>query len=234
LDDALITATQALRSGMERMSAISQNLVNASTPGYRRVVPLARGFDGTLAEAARTHGIETAVDARAGAPMRTGRPLDLAIDGDGWFELSGPQGTGYTRHGSFRLAADGRIVNEAGFALMGSGGPIVVDGTEVSIAADGEVLQRGRRPAGQVKTVRLDGAALVKGNDGLMRLARGEAQSPAERPRLKVGHLEGSNVSVPREMTELMQTMRSFEAMQRVMQAYDEQLGSAIQKLTEF
>jgi flagellar basal body rod protein FlgG len=62
----------------------------------------------------------------------------------------------------------------------------------------------------------------------------GEASPMDGKPRLKVGHLEGSNVAVPREMTDLMQNLRAFEAVQRLMTSYDDQLGSAIQRLSEF
>lgn len=239
MDDALVIGAQALRAGMDRLNATSQNLVNATTPGYRRSVVAARPFDSVLSATALQGGgiapanLSYGVDDTPGAPMQTGKPLDLAIDGEGYFELTGSSGTGYARQGSFRLAADGRVVNEQGYALMGAGGAIVADGPDARVAADGEVTLRGRS-IGQVKTVRLDRRQLIKGEDGLLRLVSGEASAMDGRPRLKVGHLEGSNVAVPREMIDLMQSLRAFEAVQRLMTSYDDQLGSAIQRLSEF
>ncbi|WP_332879429.1 flagellar hook-basal body protein [Massilia sp. S19_KUP03_FR1] len=245
MSNALITAVDSMQNDMRLMETLSQNMVNISTPGYRRVQPAAPAFAQALAAAqpgaaARltSSAVPTpplaSVDLTHGAVKPTGRDWDLAIDGDGYFELATPNGLAYTRAGDFALDARGRLVSTAGFPVQGVQGDIVLDGPAATVGRDGRITQDGREVA-QLRIVRFaDAKALHPGAAGALQPLAGAVGEQDTRSQLLTGHLEASNVAPMREMVALMQTTRHFEAAQKLYQGYDEMLGNAIQKLGQF
>jgi flagellar basal-body rod protein FlgG len=243
MSNALVTAIDSMQNDMRQMETLSQNMVNISTPGYRRAIPSAPAFAHALA-AAQPAGLaapataapaaQAAVDLSHGAVKQTGRAWDLAIDGDGYFELATPEGPVYTRAGDFALDARGRLVSQSGFAVQGSQGDIVLNGPDAAIGRDGRITQDGRE-VGQLRIVRFaNAAALERSPSGALRAAAGATGEIDTRAQLLSGHLEGSNVAPMREMVAMLQTTRHFESAQKLYQGYDEMLGSAIQKLGQF
>ena len=118
--DALAIAARSMSDDIQRLAAISHNLANATTPGFKGEVTASRPFieflqaasPGGLASLATTlPELQTWTDHRAGPLQYTGHALDLAIEGDGFFELESSSGPVYTRRGSFQLDASGRIVD---------------------------------------------------------------------------------------------------------------------------
>lgn len=244
MDDALITVIQAMRNHQERLATISHNIANANTPGYKRAVPVLQPFAQVLDLAAANASpsaprFAPVTDATAAQGVHTGRPLDLLVEGDAFLELVGRDGLGYARSGSFRLDPGGKLLDARGAALQGSGGALTLGGEELTIKADGTLLQGGRT-VGTLKLVSWPRGALVKGGDGLLRPAApvgAAAPAPAApegRVVVRTGQLEGSNVSTARESVMLLETSRSYEALARFLSAYDEQIGTTIQKLGEF
>ena len=239
MSNALVTAIDSMQNDMRQMETLSQNMVNISTPGYRRAIPSAPAFAHALAAArpagtAAAAAAPAAVDLSHGAVKQTGRAWDLAIDGDGYFELATPEGPVYTRAGDFALDARGRLVSQSGFAVQGAQGEIVLNGPDAAIARDGRITQDGRE-VGQLRIVRFaNAAALERSPSGALRAAAGTAGEIDARAQLLSGHLEGSNVAPMREMVAMLQTTRHFESVQKLYQGYDEMLGSAIQKLGQF
>lgn len=239
MSNALATAIDSMQNDLRRMDTLSQNMVNVSTPGYRRALPAAPAFERALAAAQPAGGAAAppplpSVDLTHGAVKPTGRAWDLAIDGDGYFELATPAGLAYTRAGDFALDARGRLVSPAGYPVQGLQGDIVLDGPAATVGPDGRITQDGRE-VGQVRIVRFAGAgALRPAATGLLEPVPGAAPEAATRAQLLSGHLEGSNVAPMREMVALLQTTRHFESAQKLYQGYDEMLGSAIQKLGQF
>lgn len=240
MSNALITAVQSMNNDLRYMETVSQNMVNIATPGYKRAIPVAPAFDeamraaGASGVAGSVPAVQTVVDLSAGAVKQTGRGWDLAISGDGYFELATADGLAYTRAGDFRLDARGRLVSQNGDPVQGLQGDLIVSGNGVSVDAGGRVMQEGRE-IGQLRIVRFEHPkTLVKTGAGLLRAstASGALQDP--RPAVQSGYLESSNVAPMREMMALMQTTRHFEATQKLFQGYDEALGSAISKLGQF
>jgi flagellar basal-body rod protein FlgF len=232
------TALAALQNDMQRIRVIANNMVNASTPGYRREVLVHRAFDAQLAQMRGslpmgTPAGELAVDTSAGSAIATGQPLDVFIAGSGYFEVNGPKGVAYTRNGRFHLDPAGRLVTHSGAAVMGQAGEIVSPGGRLTISADGQV-STDRGPVDRLKVVALKGPGFTKTADGNLMPAEAATASPARSVSLRVGFIEGSNVATQREMVGMMEALRNFEALQKVMQGYDEQLGTALQKLGEF
>jgi flagellar basal-body rod protein FlgG len=219
------------------------NIANAQTPGYKREVVSASAFGTQLSAAASALAVHT--DQRPGTLKATGQALDLALSGPGWFEVATPGGVAYTRHGQFRLDAQGRLVTPHGHPVMGEGGEIVLLHGNPVIDAAGRVFEAtstgraavhgaGSVPTAQLKLVQFDAAAPMRRlGDGLV-LPQGEP-SPARPGALQVrqGFLENSNVSHLHEMVQLLETVRHMESMQKVALGYDEMLGASIRKLGE-
>lgn len=242
--DAITIAAIGMQDSINRLNSTSQNLANVSTPGYKKEIPVSRSFAallgevtvdiGTVADAASISIPEKVIDYTPGTMRYTGNPLDVAIDGDGFFEVETESGPAYTRQGALHIDMDGRLVTAEGLPVVGSGGPIVISGTSATIARNGEVYQ-GEQLAGKLRMVRFSN------KEGLMELGGGlYAQGSATMLNdpvdvgFRSGFQENSNVNSAQEMVRLSETMRHFESMQRVIQGYDEIMGNAIQKLGEF
>jgi flagellar basal-body rod protein FlgG len=244
MSNALTIAVQSMQNDLSRLDAISQNAANINTPGYRRTITTSTSFADVLSLSRGRTGagasltlpsMTSAVDTTHGALKATGNPLDLALDGEGYFELSTPTGPAYVRTVSARLDEQGRLVNQAGLLVNGTGGDIVADGSNATIGPRGEVLVHGEAVA-HLRVVRFDDPhALEKTPDGLLRPKSANA-TPQEAATVQVrsGFLEGSNVTPLNEMVAMLETSRHFESQQKLFQGYDEQLSNAIQHLGQF
>lgn len=246
MSNALIAAVQSMQNDMRRMETVSQNMVNIATPGYKRAMPVANAFSeamgaaaaaGPLAQPGGAPTLTSVLDLSPGPLKQTGKPWDLAIAGDGFFELDTPEGPAYTRAGDFRVDGRGRLVSQAGFAVQGMQGELLVNGGAGAAAVidhSGRIVQDGAT-IGQIKLVRFDDPkALVKNAAGLLQASGKHSAATEAHPELQVGFLESSNVTPMREMVSMMETTRHFEAAQKLFQGYDEKLSSAIQKLGQF
>src|SRR5450631_1558972 len=153
MNSGLYSALSGNIAAMKRMDIISNNLANVNTPGYKKDKML---FESMLAGTSNPPAVpqgSTAdpilqkenvyIDYGAGPVSQTGNPLDLAIDGDGFFVVQTPDGQAYTRQGNFRLGADGTLVTSGGFPVLGQNGSIHVQGSVVDIDAKGVVTVDG-------------------------------------------------------------------------------------------
>lgn len=261
MQEVLALALQSMQQDMQRLDRTGLNLANALTPGYQREVVSARplrlgtpsfaAMVGTAAAAAVTEnapavsphapaaGLLVQTDHRPGTLRSTGQNLDVALAGAGYFELSTPGGPAYTRQGNFRLDAQGRLVTAQGHAVMGRGGEILLQSSQVRIDAqgnifDGDGVGRTDRPVAQLKVVEApQPSQLRRLGEGLMSIDGQPGQLADADIRIQQGFVENSNVSSMHEMVQLMQTMRHFESMQKVALGYDEMTGQAIRKLGE-
>ncbi len=218
------SAAAAMRVSSQRIDNSAINVANISTPGFKRrlssadqVQPL---FNSTLAR--------IRVDLRSGKVTETSRPLDLAINGDGYFQLRAGDRLVYSRQGAFSIAADGRVVTPQGYVLQqAGGGDLNLDSSNVQIAGDGTVLD-GDRPLGRIALFTARTAADIDPIDGsIFGIAEDAAQEMAS-PSLRQGALETSNVSLGDEMVSMMGALRGAETGARLVQVYDDLLGKAI------
>nr|WP_091670233.1 flagellar hook basal-body protein [Massilia sp. PDC64] len=242
MSDLMVVVASAMRQDEARLQGIAQNLSNALTPGYKRQVvaggAFAAQFDAAAAPlstvGASVVGVRTLVDQSAGTLRATGSGTDIAIDGDGYFELATPDGPLYTRRGSVRLDASGRLVGPRDLPVMGAGGEIVLSGEPFTIASNGDIVQGGVTVA-RLRVVHFRDAGLLEPMGGGSYAQGGAAIDDAVAPvRLRVGYEENSNVDTAHEMVGLTAAMRHFEAMQKIAQGYDEVLEKSIRKLGEF
>lgn len=219
----------------------ANNIANADTTGFKaEQLLLGTEVGGRARNDAVRPGVSFVLDNGVGrdygqgALSQTGRPLDFAIEGEGvFFELQTGQGLAYTRDGAFTVDPEGRLVTEAGHAVQGEGGEIVLDPTrgEASVGADGTVSQQGQA-VGRLKLVRFDAlAALSKGGDGLYRNASNAAALDAADARVRQGMLEASNVNSILEITNLIEISRAYERITRMIENTNDLSRRAVERL---
>jgi flagellar basal-body rod protein FlgF len=229
MDKLIFTAVAGAERLMRAQQVHANNLANLDTAGFRASMEVADhqqlkgyGYDDTHLATQQAD----AVSARAGAIRETGRPLDVAIGGQGYLAVQSGDGEAYTRAGEIDVGPDGAL-SVHGRPLLGEGGPIVLPPhTAVEIGTDGtvSVLTEGATQMQVVEKLRLvngEGAELTKNELGLL-VPRAGGQLPAD-PAVKVRPraLEGSNVSAVEEMVATMNLSRSFELQMRLFKASD-------------
>lgn len=215
-------ALSGLRARVDDLDRIATDIANIGTAGYKgerqsRAAAERSSFDRTLETAIDTTFGGRRLDTRDGAIAETGRTLDLALDGPGFFVVETPAGDRYTRNGHFTLDASRRLVTEEGLLVKGVGGPITVgkDG-EVRVDADGTVWS-GVTRSGQLELVEFDNPGQMTRDMGTLLGAGGQAPRSAAEPVVHAGSLEQSNVSVADRLAELTTVSRGFEALQKAL-----------------
>ncbi len=223
MDRLIFTAFSGLNSSMIRQRVIASNMANAQTIGYRAdmltFTPMTlkgRGLEVRALSDSEVRGANMAV----GTITQTGRPLDLAMQGDVMLTVQGSDGTeAYTRRGDLSIAPSGLLQNGDGRPVMGEGGPITVPpGRQLIIAPDGQVLL-GDPAAPDVPPARVDriklaspaGTRIEKGLDGLFRVYGGGVLPGDEEGKVLVGSLEQSNVNSSDVLVEMVEAQRLFD-----------------------
>ncbi len=230
----LTEAVETLLNQEQRMNQVANNLANVDTTGYRKE---STTFWETLIEkSGQLHrvgkGTRVITDQSQGPLEVTNNPMDVAIKGDGFFQVQTPFGLRYTRAGNFHLNSQGQLASSNGHLVLGEGGAIQIDGKNVSFQADGRVGVDGR----SVDKLRIisfpDPSDLQKEGLGLFRLkdgaAGGEISHTAE---IQQGYLEGSNVNQVMEMTEMMDLYRNYEAQQKIITTIDALNSEAVSRV---
>lgn len=226
-----------------RLTAVSQNLANGTTVGYKKEIMVTRPFveylgvqarGGAVALPVGSPVVSSVTDFRAGPLKQTGNPLDLAVADEGFFEVMTEQGPAYTRQGTFRLDGAGRLTTEAGLPVMGVSGELLLAGPQPLIDAEGRVFE-GERQVGQLKLVKFtDPRTLEAAGAGLYRAGPASTVKTDGYDRIRQGYTEASNVDSMTEMVKMIETMRHFESGQRVVQGYNDMLEKTIRTLGEF
>ncbi len=244
MDRAIYTALGAANAALNRQAVTSNNLANASTPGFRaqmmawRAVPV----EGPSVQT-RTLVTESTPyhDNTMGSVNQTGRSLDVALPQDGWLAVQLADGSeGYTRDGNIEVDSEGQL-RVRGFALLGDGGPLTVPPqSQVTLAPDGTItaLGAGDEPAalaqvGRLKLVNAPIQQLRHGDDGLFHSTANPGQPlPADLDmKLVPGAIESSNVSPVKAMVDMIATARSFDMQMKVISSVDDNAKSANQLL---
>jgi flagellar basal-body rod protein FlgF len=221
-----------------RLGTIANNVANAGTPGYRAeavsfdtVVSRTRPFDTAFA----TEGVPR-VDPQSGAITKTGNPLDVAIQGDGFLAIQTPQGIAYTRDGRLAMLPTGELVTSAAAypVLDSSGSPLSLNagGGAVTIGRDGMMRQDGQElGAIGLYTVDLSKGYTRTENAGFRVPSQPEAIDDFGRSGVVQGFVEQANVNPVLEMTRLIAVQRAFESMNASMEQRDSTLRETIQAL---
>lgn len=154
----------------------------------------------------------------------TGGPMDLALDGKGFFEVATPQGTRYTRNGGFQIDNNGTLVTREGWpVLKEGGGQIHVGSHNITVSQNGEVFDGGTSQGKLAITTfdKLDDLAKV-GNSNYQLKANATSQPTPSGAKVSQGFLEASNVNVVEEMTDMISANRVFEATQKAIKGHDQ------------
>ena len=230
MDKMLFTATNGARQAMQAQTAISHNLSNASTVGFKS------HFNTFTSWHVEGPGFNTRImnqqsadeiDLESGPLATTGRELDVAVNGDGFIAVQNAKGEeSFTRAGDLRLDSTGRLTTGAGFAVLGNGGPIAIPPAEkIEIGQDGSIsiVPVGQTAdslviADRIKLVNPDVTNLQKDKDGLLQLRNGAVEPAAANVKLESGVIEHSNVNAVGQMIELIANARQFETNIKLMQ----------------
>lgn len=237
-----------------RLDTIANNLANVNTSGFKKdrqvfseylaanekpanVMNVPRVpasiesfYDMQGGDTAYVNPAGTYTNFEQGSLRSTGNPLDLAIEGKGFFEVLTPQGVRWTRAGGLQIDGNGRLVNKDGHPILreGQNDPaqrvITVNSGNVTIAQSGDIFDGGN-VAGRLSVVEFANPDdLAKVGSSLYAL-KGNAISvpvPARESRIQQGFVESSNVNVVEEMTDMIAANRVFEATQHVIKAHDQ------------
>ncbi len=246
----LYTAYTGMLNQQHRMDTITNNLANSATTGYKKEGATAQAFDDMLITKLRdssegfwdrkigptTLGVkigENFTDYTQGSLKTTDNTLDVAIAGDGFFEISfknkaGVESLKYTRDGSFALTKEGWLVTKDGDFLQGMNGNIQLDTkAEIEIDTTGRILENGKA-VDQIKLVDFeDYNYLRKYGENMYAPIEGAVQKEAN-ASLRQGYLEQSNVNVISEMVEMITIARAYEANQKFIQTADDTLSKDV------
>ncbi len=217
---------------LHRQDVHASNLANASTVGYRRSDVTVGSFVSALGQAASAGapqpvGQGTVVDVAQGPIHETGMPYDLALDGPGMFALLTPDGMRHTRDGRFHQDSAGRLLGISGNQVMGKDGPITLPGAEFLVNEAGQVFSEGQF-VDQLFIAEFEASdELTRTADGLFEIAGGPRL--AENTSVRQNCVEEANVSVVREMAQMMTGFRAFEASATALRLNDQSLTTLIQ-----
>ncbi len=232
MDKLIFTAVSGAEHTLRAQQVHANNLANMDTPGFRANLELVTsqqlganvnyGYDDV--HMARTQA--DAISTRPGTVRETGRPLDVAINGNGYFAVEFGGNEAYTRAGAIDIDANGALsVN--GRPLLGEGGPIVLPPhSAVEIGTDGtiSVMAEGATTMQVIDKLRLvtaEGPELTKNEAGLIVSRNGDQLQADPNISVRSRALEGSNVSAIEEMVATMALNRSFELQMKLFQAGD-------------
>jgi flagellar basal-body rod protein FlgF len=215
----IYVALSGMRTRADQLDRLAADIANSATAGYKAeragAAAVNRPFAAVLDSAVDNAPVASKIDFRPGVVAGTGRDLDMAIDGRGFFAVQTPAGVRYTRNGHFERKADGTLVTGDGMPVLGEGGPIKLGNGEVKVQSDGTVTAGGAA-AGKLQVVDFDDyQSLSREDGGRFRATTATAARSLATREVRGGALEQANVSVVERMTALTEVSRSFEALQR-------------------
>ncbi|MFC1809417.1 flagellar hook-basal body protein [Candidatus Omnitrophota bacterium] len=250
---AMDTLVSNMIAASKRQDIAANNLANVNTTGFKKdQVSFATQYDAEkMVEAANLPERKTSlrddvyyghipvdmpvkIDAfytsqSQGNAIFTGNPLDVAIEGEGYFVLQTPEGERYSRAGGFRLNEMQYLVNQSGYAVMGQNGPINLAGETINILESGEIQVDGALQD-QLRIVTVDEqGALQKDKDSFYSLREGaKGVRNIRSPVLQTGTLESSNVKSIEELNSMTINMRAFEASSKAVKTVERTVSRAI------
>ncbi len=238
MDRLLYIAMNAAKHSVLQQASTAHNLANVNTTGFKAQ------FNSFIATPVQGPGMPTrafsvatspGTDMSFGTIQTTGRPLDIAVNGNGWIAVQDSAGQeAYTRNGSLQVTASGLLVTSTGHPVLGDGGPITIpEDAEVTIGKDGTitVLTNNQPNAltaiARIKLVNPPDANMLRGEDGLFRQANGQPAVEDAAVTLVSGGLETSNVNSVKALVDIIDQSRFFDFQTKLMQKADENANRA-------
>lgn len=250
----LYTGATGMMMEMVRHDIISNNLANINTAGYKRDVAIHKDFSkmflqrlndppfqisdkfqlfkeqpiGNLGTGVITDAV--CVDFSNGDFSKTDSPLDLAINGDGFFAIETEKGIRYTRNGNFSLNSEGELSTPDGFRVLGQNGPIRITGNNVAIGEDG-VVNVDSKVVEQIQLVDFEDRRVLRKIGENLFVAPYDAPVLAGVGKIIQGGLEKANVDLAGEMVKMITALRAYEINQKAIQSQDSMLDQAINQV---
>lgn len=247
--------SSGMNAQQNRLDAISNNLANVDTAGYKRDVAVSSSFPELLLRRTKADGVYTtsfgSADAapvigklglgvetnenftefEQGSFRATSSATDLALSGEGFFAVETPAGEKYTRNGNFLLGKEGILETKDGYPLLGENGYIHVEDDKFMINEDGMIYSKEGDFIDRVKVVRFDNERYLKKMGNSLWSSNnisGDAYiaEGKERPRMLQGYMETSNVNVVNEMVKMIEVNRAYEANQKTIQSEDSMMST--------
>ncbi len=227
MDSGYYAAMTGLEARTQALDTAAANLANAQTPGYRAEREYFRSvllgpdaYDSQLGQTVNNYGLlgGDRLSMTQGAITETGNPLDLAIEGEGFFEIQTADGPRYTRDGGFHRLANGQLVTESGDAVLSSAGqPIQIPPGEITVGADGSISVAGG-VAGQVGVFVFPPGTQLKPEGANRYLAPPKVKTKVSATAsVRQGALEAANQDVVEGTLDLVMMQRQAETMQHAL-----------------
>ena len=244
MDNLLYISMTGARETSLAQATTAHNLANAKTTGFKADLAQFRAmsvFGDGHPSRAFAMSERPGHNYDSGASITTGRNLDISIRGEGWFVTQNDQGEELlTRRGDLKITPNGELLNGADQPILGDGGPIALPPFEkIDIAKDGTItiLPLGAEANAtaiidRIRMVKPDISTLEKNEQGLFRSREGDGFLPDAAVTLESGVLEGSNVSVVEELTNMINYSRQFEVQVKLMSSVEER-GRALDRLLQ-
>lgn len=226
-----------------RMDVVTNNIVNAETLGYKKDTMVTRSFKDLLIDRIRDpnsgntrvgplntgiYSDEIFTSFVSGPLEQTNRTTDMAIEGDAFFVVETPDGERFTRSGDFYVNAEGYLVTPEGHYVLGDGGRMQV-GNDFSLSPDGTVTNAQGGNAGKLRLETFeDKDVLRKQGHNLFYPYGDTAPAASQNAKVLQGYIENSNVDIGRELVDMIEVTRSYEANQRMARMIDETLAKTV------
>ncbi len=237
--------SSGMNAQQNRLDAISNNLANVDTTGYKKDTAVSKNFPELLIRRMGDDGVyKTSVGSFDAAPIigkvglgvetnelytdfsqgsykETSSRTDIALSTEGFFAVNTPHGERYTRNGNFMIGKEGYLETKEGYPVMGENGPIQVGNTEYIVNEDGMIyFEDSMQEVDRLKIVKFDDERYLK-KQGSSLYVDTNVSGPAyiaeggERPQTMQGYVETSNVNVVNEMIQMIEVNRAYEANQK-------------------
>lgn len=204
-----------------RFETIANNMANSNTNGFKKDIV-------SFYEALDMKSISN-TDFSQGHLRYTGNELDVALSSKGFFKVETPNGLRYTRDGAFSINAEGNLVTGNGDKVLGQNGPITIEGGDVHIGNDGQVVVNNES-VDKILVVDFDELQLLRKEGGSYYSYQGEQKgiSTESDAQIQQKYLEGSNVNPTQEIIKMIETYRAFESVEKAIQSIDALTGKMV------
>jgi flagellar basal-body rod protein FlgF len=252
MENALLIGLSRQMVLQREMEVVANNIANIDTNGFKAdfslfeeyLMPGARdgNFRGADSPVSFVRDRGTLIDLNQGPFQRTGNPLDVAINGDGFFVINTPQGERYTRNGAFEISPQGELVTSEGYQVLADGGPIAFQNQDTGITINPEGTVSVKDPSnstvaiirGQLRVVSFAQPARLQKEGGSTFSAPVDMPaSPSTKSNVVQGALEKSNVRPIIEMSRMIEISRSYQMIANLLQAEGDLHKTSLQQLSD-
>lgn len=231
MDSGLYAACSGLMTRTQALDIVANNLANLNTAGYKRETEFYEALTAAMHGGGKLGALNSAVNQfgvlsgqsfvmSPGNLNQTGNPLDLALQGDGFFVVKGPQGPLYTRNGKFMVDNKGHLLTSEGYPVMGVGGPITLPPGKVSVGSDGSISV-GNALAGKIQVVHFPPKTQLQAEGGSNFTAPAGSAVITPAPHVREGYLESSNVNPVDEEVNLVTMQRHADFLTKAIKMFN-------------